>query len=113
MRIVRIFWYFLPGTENAQNGTGTAARERRCRRRLAMDPFAPVIEAYDFARAAGLSRADAFARAIAAFRLTRPELSLGDAGREVARALLQAAVATRMAQGECAADAMPRPAISW
>jgi len=76
-----------------------------------MDPVAAVIEAYDVARGSGLSRAEAFGRAIDAFRVTRPELSLGDAGREVARMLLHAAVATRMAQGQ--ADAMPRPAISW
>jgi hypothetical protein len=74
-----------------------------------MDPVAAVIEAYDLARAAGLSRADAFGRAIEAFRINRPELSFGEAGREVARLLLQAAVATRMAQG----DAIPQPAISW
>jgi hypothetical protein len=76
-----------------------------------MDPVSAVIEAYDVARGFGLSRADAFGRAIGAFRGERPDLSLGDAGREVARILLQAAIATRMAQGQ--ADAMPRPAISW
>jgi hypothetical protein len=77
-----------------------------------MDPVAAVIEAYDFARAAGLARADAFGRAIDAFRVQRPGLSFVDAGREVARILLQAAVAARIAQGQ-GADAMPRPAISW
>lgn len=74
-----------------------------------MDPVAAVIEAYDAARSAGLSRAEAFGRAIEAFRVTRPDLSFGDAGRDVARLLLQAAVATRTAQGQ----AMPRPVISW
>jgi hypothetical protein len=82
------------------------------RSEVGMNSFASVIEAYDFARVAGLSRADAFVRAIDTFRLAQPELSLGDAGREVARILLQAAVATRMAQGQCG-DAMPRPVISW
>jgi hypothetical protein len=76
-----------------------------------MDPVDTVIEAYDVARGSGLSRAEALGRAIAAFRVEHPELSFGDAGREVARILLQAAIATRMAQGH--ADAMPRPAISW
>lgn len=76
-----------------------------------MDPVAAVIEAYDVARGSGLSRAEAFGRAIDAFRVERPGLSFGDAGREVARILLQAAIATRVAQGQ--ADAMPRPAISW
>jgi hypothetical protein len=76
-----------------------------------MDPVAAVIKAYDVARGSGLSRAEAFGRAIDAFRLKRPELSFGDAGREVARILLQAAVVTRMAQGQD--EAMPRPAISW
>ncbi|HEX2114929.1 MAG TPA: hypothetical protein VHM01_11040 [Alphaproteobacteria bacterium] len=75
-----------------------------------MEPFAPVIDAYDAARAAGLSRADAFVRAIDAFRTQQPELSTGEAGREVARILLRAAVA---AQGEGRGEAFPRPAISW
>jgi len=77
-----------------------------------MASFAAVIDAYDDARATGLSRADAFTRAIAAFRSIRPELSVGEAGGEVARILLQAAVTTRLAQGQ-GAGAMPRPAISW
>lgn len=75
-----------------------------------MDPFAPVIDAYDAARAAGLTRADAFLRAIDAFRAQRPGLSIGEAGGEVARILLRAAA---RAQGRCEAEAFPRPAISW
>jgi hypothetical protein len=79
-----------------------------------MDSCTPVIEAYDAARSAGFSRSDAFARAIEAFRMRRPELSVGEAGREVARILLGAAAAARVAQGQCSlADAIPRPAISW
>jgi hypothetical protein len=76
-----------------------------------MGSFAPVIEAYDAAREAGLSRADAFVRAIDAFRAERPDVPAGEAGAEVARILLRAAATTRIAQG--AVDAMPRPAISW
>jgi hypothetical protein len=75
-----------------------------------MDSFAPVIDAYDAARAAGLSRADAFVRAIDAFRAQRPDLAVGEAGTEVARILLRAAA---RAQGRDAADTFPRPAISW
>jgi hypothetical protein len=75
-----------------------------------MEPFTPVIDAYDAARAAGLSRADAFVRAVDAFRGLRPDLSIGEAGSEVARILLRAAAA---AQGEGRAEAFPRPAISW
>jgi hypothetical protein len=75
-----------------------------------MESFAPVIDAYDAARAAGLSRADAFARAIDAFRAQRPDLSIGEAGSEVARILLRAAAA---AQGEGRTEIFPRPAISW
>ena len=77
-----------------------------------MASFAPVIDAYDDARAAGLARAEAFARAIAAFRSIRLDLSAGEAGSEVARILLHAAVRTRLAQG-LGPDAMPRPAITW
>jgi hypothetical protein len=77
-----------------------------------MGSFAPVVDAYDDARAAGLTRSDAFARAIAAFRSIRPDLSAGEAGSEVARVLLHAAVSARLAQGH-GPDAMPRPAISW
>lgn len=73
----------------------------------------PVIDAYDDARAAGRSRAESFSRAVAAFRALRPELSIGEAGTEVARILLHAAAMARMAQGCRAADAMPRPVISW
>lgn len=75
-----------------------------------MGSFAPVIEAYDDAREAGLSRADAFMRAIAAFRALHPHVAAAEAGSEVARILLHAATAARIAQGS---DAMPRPAISW
>ncbi|HEX2117004.1 MAG TPA: hypothetical protein VHM01_21585 [Alphaproteobacteria bacterium] len=75
-----------------------------------MDSFVPVIDTYDTARAAGLSRADAFARAIDAFRAQRPDLSIGEAGREVTRILLRAAAA---AQGDGRTEAFPRPAISW
>jgi hypothetical protein len=75
-----------------------------------MNSFAPVIDAYDAARAAGLSRADAFVRAIDAFRAQRPDVAIGEAGSEVARILLRAAA---RAQGCEAADAFPRPAISW
>jgi hypothetical protein len=77
-----------------------------------MGSFASVIEVYDDARAAGLSRADAFGRAIIAFRALRPDLPVGEAGSEVARILLRAAVTARLAQGH-GEDAMPRPAISW
>ena len=45
-----------------------------------MDTFAPVVDAYDAARAAGLSRADAFVRAIDAFRERRPDVTIGEAG---------------------------------
>jgi hypothetical protein len=73
-----------------------------------------VIDAYDDARAAGRSRADSFLRAVEAFRACRPGLSVGEAGAEVARLLLNAAATARAAQDRCSVrDAMPRPAISW
>jgi hypothetical protein len=75
-----------------------------------MDSFAPVIDAYDTARAVGLSRADAFVRAIDAFRTRHPDLPIGEAGSEVARILRRAAAA---AQGDGCAEAFPRPVISW
>ena len=76
-----------------------------------MDTFAPVVDAYDAARAAGLSRADAFVRAIDAFRERRPDVTIGEAGGEVARILLRAAAAARA--DESSGDVFPRPAISW
>jgi hypothetical protein len=73
-----------------------------------------VVEAYDSARAAGLTRADSFLRAVEAFRAGRPELSVAEAGTEVARILLHAAASARAAQNRCSLhEAMPRPAISW
>jgi hypothetical protein len=106
----RIRRRFLHGTENAKTSQGRRLRASAELEVGGMDPVAAVIEAYDFARGSGLSRAEAFGRAIDAFRMNRPELSFGEAGREVARILLQAAAATRIAQGH---DAMPQPAISW
>jgi hypothetical protein len=80
-----------------------------------MEPFAEVIEAYDAARAGGRSRADAFVRAVDAYLAHRPGLRVSEAGGEVARILLRAAVTARVADGHCktAADAAPRPVISW
>lgn len=80
-----------------------------------MEPFASVIAAYDLARAGGRSRADAFTSAVNAYLAHRPDMRVSEAGGEVARILLHAAVGSPDAAVLCggAAEAAPRPSISW